>query len=314
MKIVLVGGGAIGRLLAALLGRGGHEVFLIDRNRDVVDAINNQGIGIMDFGLEDPDTVSHVSATAVQDSTEITSADCVLLTVKSFDTLSAAKSVAHLINDSCPVITLQTGLGNIELMEKIIPRQYIIGGFTFLSATSLGAERVRHGGTGKTYLGELDGTISPRLTRIGEAFNESNIETSLVQRIIGRLWCKVIVYSAINSVSAILKVKNGALISRMESINLMKRLVDEGKTVAKAYAIDLVYSDLYELLFDACRQSANNLSSMLQDMLNNKRTEIDAQNGALCYYGEKENISLPTHQTIVQLVKLMEKRDAGEGV
>jgi len=99
----------------------------------------------------------------------------------------------------------------------------------------------------------------------------------------------------------------------MESINLMKKLIDEGKAVAEAYAIDLVYSDLYDLLFDACRQSADNLSSMLQDMINSKRTEIDAQNGALCYYGEQKNISLPTHQTIVQLVKLIEKRGADEG-
>jgi 2-dehydropantoate 2-reductase len=92
----------------------------------------------------------------------------------------------------------------------------------------------------------------------------------------------------------------------------MKRLIDEGKAVAEAYAIDLVYPDLYELLFDACTQSANNLSSMLQDILNRKRTEIDAQNGALCRYGEQKNVELPTHQTVVQLIKLMERWGVSE--
>ena len=307
MKIVIVGGGAIGRLFAALLGRGGHEVILVEPQKEVVEAINQRGVGIMDVGVEDPDAVSFVSAKAVQNPVEITHCDCVLLTVKSFDTLAAVKSVAHLINQETPILSIQTGLGNLEMLEKVVPKQAIIGGFTFMSATSLGAERVRHGGIGKTYLGELDGTMSSRLTDIHHAFTESGIETSMVKQIIGRLWCKVIVYSAINPVSALLRVKNGSLVSRMEAITLMKRLIDEGKAVAKAYAIDLVYPDLYELLFDACKQSANNLSSMLQDILNAKRTEIDAQNGALCQYGEQKNIALPTHQTLVQLVKLMER-------
>ena len=98
-------------------------------------------------------------------------------------------------------------------------------------------------------------------------FNRCGIETQMVKRIIGRLWCKVITYSAINPVSAILQVPNGSLTSKMESITLMKRLLDEGRAVANACSIELVYPDLYELLFDACETSANNLSSMLQDIL-----------------------------------------------
>ena len=128
-----------------------------------------------------------------------------------------------------------------------------------------------------------------------------------IRRIIGRIWCKVIVYSAINPVSAILRVKNGMLLEKMESINLMKRLIDEGQMVADAHSIDLVYHDLYDLLFDACKRTSDNLSSMLQDILNNNRTEIDNLNVALCQYGEEKGINLPTHHTMVQIVKLLEK-------
>jgi 2-dehydropantoate 2-reductase len=117
----------------------------------------------------------------------------------------------------------------------------------------------------------------------------------------------VIVYSAINPLSSILKVPNGCLTGKMESITLMKRLLDEGKAVADAYGIDLVYKDLYELLFDACQRSSNNLSSMLQDILNDRMTEIEAQNGAICRYAAERNIPVPTHQAMVELVKLLEK-------
>ncbi len=87
----------------------------------------------------------------------------------------------------------------------------------------------------------------------------------------------------------------------------MKRLLDEGRAVADAHGIDLVYTDLYELLFDACQRSSGDLSSMFQDILNNNLTEIDAQNGAICKYAAMYGIATPTHQTIFEMIKLQEK-------
>jgi len=311
MKIVIVGSGAIGRLFGAFLAKGGHEIILVDVDQEVVDAINRSGIGLMELGESNPDNVNELSVQAVSAPSTISDCDLVLLTVKSHSTLTAAKSVLHLISESSPILTLQTGLGNIEILEKLVPPQHIIAAFTSMSATALGNSRVRHGGAGKTYLGELNGDISTRLEKVYKTFNNCGLMSQMVHRIIGRLWCKVIVYSAINPVSSILKIANGNLLSKMESVTLMKRLLDEGKRVADASAIDLVYPDLYELLFDACKQSSNNLSSMLQDLLNERPTEIDAQNGAICRLAEEKGISTPTQHTMVQLIKLLERWKPG---
>ncbi|MCF8057485.1 MAG: 2-dehydropantoate 2-reductase [Desulfocapsa sp.] len=307
MKIAIVGSGAIGRLFGAFLAKGGHEVILVDVDQRVIDEINRSGIGLMELGESNPDTVNKLPVQAVSDPSTISDCDLVLLTVKSHATLTAAKSVLHLIGESSPILTLQTGLGNIETLEKLVSPQHIIGAFTFMSATALGNSRVRHGGMGKTYLGELNGDFSPRLEKVCEVFNDCGLMNQMVHRIVGRLWCKVIVYSAINPVSSILKIPNGNLLSQMESVTLMKKLLDEGKMVADACAIDLVYPDLYELLFDACNKSSNNLSSMLQDLLNDRPTEINAQNGALCRFAEEKGVSTPTQQTMVQLIKLLER-------
>ena len=311
MKITIVGSGAIGRLFGAFLAKGGHEIILVDVDQRVVDGINRSGIGLMALGESNPDTVNELPVQAVSDPSTISDCELVLLTVKSQATLTAAKSVLHLIGESSPILTLQTGLGNIERLEKLVPPQHIIVAFTFMSATALGNTRVRHGGTGKTYLGELNGDFSPRLTKVCKVFNDCGLTSQMVHRIIGRLWCKVIVYSAINPVSSILKIPNGNLLSKMESVTLMKKLLDEGKRVADASAIDLVYPDLYELLFDACQQSSTNLSSMLQDLLNDRPTEIDAQNGAICRFAEEKGVSTPTQHTMVQLIKLLERWKPG---
>lgn len=311
MKIVIVGSGAIGRLFGAFLTKGGHEVILVDVDQSVVDALNRSGIGLMEVGEFNPDTIDELPVLAVSDPYAISDCDLVLLTVKSRTTLTAAKSVLHLISESSPIVTLQTGLGNIEILEKLLPPHHIIAAFTFMSATALGNSRVRHGGIGKTYMGELNGDFSPRLEKLCKAFNGCGLMSQMVHRIIGRLWCKVIVYSAINPVSSILRIPNGKLLAQMESVTLMKRLLDEGKRVADASAIDLVYPDLYELLFDACQQSSNNLSSMLQDLLNDRPTEIAAQNGAICRFAEEKGVATPTQHTMVQLIKLLEKWKLG---
>ncbi len=313
MTIVIIGAGAIGRLFGFYLSRGGHEVLLVEKRPEVVAAVNDRGLGLVPAQADTPDNVSYTAAVAYPGADRISRCDLVILAVKSFDTLAAVQAAAHLVARDSPVITLQTGLGNIEVLERVVDRRHIIGGFTFMAGTALGPGIVRHGGMGKTYLGELDGAISERLRKVTDLFSDCGLPCSPVHRIMGRLWCKVIVYAAINGLTSILQVKNGRLLDAVESITLLKRLIDEGRRVAEARAVDLVFHDLYRLLFDACRRTEGNLSSMLQDILNGRRTEIDAQCGALVRFAEEAGVAAPTQQTVVELVKLMEMRSRSQG-
>lgn len=305
-NVVIVGGGAIGRLFGACIGKGGYSVTLVDPNADTVQALNEHGVGLLESDATSPDAISYSPIRAVTDGSELTSCDLVILAVKSFDTLQAVQQISHLVTDHSPILSLQTGLGNLELMEQVVGRQHIIGGFTFMSGTSLDPGVVRHGGDGKTYIGELDGRVTDRVTELNTLLNQCSLPCTTVKRIVGRLWCKVIVYSAINAVTSILRIRNGELLEQMESITLLKRLIDEGKRVAQAKSIDLVFPDLYDLLFETCKKSSGNLSSMFQDILNSKKTEIDAQCGALAAFGEEIGVKTPTQQTMVELVKLIE--------
>ncbi len=308
MKIVIVGAGAIGRLFGALLSRGGHEIVFVESREEIVAAINKHGVGLMAFGTDDPDDISFTGARAVTSAAAIRNCDTVIMAVKSYDTLAAIKNVAPLISAAAPVLSLQTGLGNLETMAKVVPQQALMCGFTYMAGTALGADRVRHGGRGGTSIGELDGIITPRLERLCRAFNESGIRTDIAPDIVDQLWCKVIVFSAINPVSAILRVSNGRLLRKVEAVTLMKRLVDEARAVAAACTVNLVCDDLYDLLFEICRNTANNISSMLQDLVNERRTEIEALNGALCRYGDEHGVPVTTHRTILELIRLLEER------
>jgi 2-dehydropantoate 2-reductase len=313
MRIVIVGGGAIGRLFGSFLSRGGNEITFIDIDHSTLGALREKGVGLVAEDAEHPDNGQSFPVHALFSAKSLSEADLVLLMVKSQATKDAVQDVAHLITDACPLLCIQTGLGNLEVAKAIVPEKNILLGITYMSGTALSDARVRQGLLAKTYIGELHGGFSERLEIVHQLFNRCGIETQMVKRIIARLWSKVIVYSAINPVSAILQVPNGSLISRTESIALMKRLLDEGLAVAMAKKVDLVHPDLYELLFDTCEKSANNLSSMLQDILNEVPTEIDAQNVTILRYGDEHGVSVPTHRTMVELIKLLECWKTGTG-
>jgi 2-dehydropantoate 2-reductase len=313
MRIVIVGSGAIGRLFGSFLIRGGNDITLIDIDHGILGALREKGIGLLEGDGEHPDNAETFPVQALHSAASITEADLVLLLVKSQATKAAVQDVSHLISDTCPLLCIQTGLGNLEVAREIVPEKNILLGITYMSGIALSDARVRKGSHATTFIGELDGSFSQRLEIIKQLFCRSGLETLMVKKIIDRLWSKVIIYAAINPVSAILQVPNGSLVSRTESITLMKRLLDEGVAVATAQGVELIHPDLYDLLFESCEKSASNLSSMLQDILNEVATEIDAQNGAICRYAETHGISVPTHRTMVELIKLLECWKPGVG-
>ncbi len=313
MKIVIVGGGSIGRLLGSFLVKGTNEVIIVDTNPLVVEEMQQHGIGVMDHKGMSPDAVEFVPVTAVTEAGAVDKCDLILLTVKSFSTRAAAKSVAHLVTPTSPILFIQTGLGNQAILRELFPVETILAGLTFMSGTALGNSRVRQGRWGMTFIGELGeigeltGEVTPRLQEICQIFNDCGIETKWSHRIIGRLWAKVITYSALNTMTSILKVPNGRLLESEESVMLIKELLAEGMAVAKARGVEPLVGDPFTLFEEVCRESYNNLSSMLQDIINGRATEIEAQSGAIAKYAEKYGLKVPRHETMASLIRLFEQ-------
>ena len=116
LKIVIVGSGAVDSLFGYYLANGGHDVWMVDKDEQLVDAIREKGICELNRTKE-----ACVKAKSTLDAQEIKSCDLVLLCVKSFSTEAAVKGISHLIKGDVPLLTLQTGLGNIKTASSIIP-------------------------------------------------------------------------------------------------------------------------------------------------------------------------------------------------
>jgi 2-dehydropantoate 2-reductase len=163
-----------------------------------------------------------------------------------------------------------------------------------------------------------DGTIMLgnhlRLRAMIHILTTAGFRVETVENTESLIWGKLVVNSAINPLTAILRVRNGILLERPETRDLMTRIAAETEAVAKAQKINLPFDDSVKFVEDVALKTAGNNSSMLSDVLRGMPTEIDAINGAVVTTGESLGIPTPLNWVLWKLVKAMQIDFSGKSL
>jgi 2-dehydropantoate 2-reductase len=298
MEILVVGPGAMGCLFAARLHIAGFKTILLDHNPVRAGKINEKGIMV-----EGVSGSYNAMVPVVTDLSGI-SPDMVLVCVKSNKTRNAAENLKGLPEKTL-FATLQNGLGNVEILREILGRDRVISGVTSEGATSIDIGRIRHAGSGSTVFGPQK-NFGKSTEELVSAFNKSGFSTTSSDNVDELIWSKLIVNTGINALTAITGLKNGRLPEYEGSLSIMKEAVAEAVAVSSAKKINLAFDDPFQKVLEVCRTTAGNISSMLQDVLNKRPTEVDYINGAICKEGEKERIPTPVNRILTDLVKTIQ--------
>ncbi len=302
MKIVIVGPGAIGCLFAGLLSKqkAKHEIWLLDKRAERAKKIKESGVIV-----EGLTNIRHnINITA--DSKSIGVSGLVLISTKSYDTEAALNSIKPLLSDETNILSLQNGIGNSQLISDMFGQDRTVCGITSHGATLISDGRVRHAGKGDTIIGKPTGKIFRDLRNISNIFNEAGIATKTSKDINSVLWSKLIINTGINPLSAICRLPNGLLLKYEGIKELMRQAVVEATKVAKKNKVKLIYDDPLAKVESICLATSDNISSMLQDILNQRRTEIDFINGAISRYAKSAGIKTPVNDMIVDIVRAIE--------
>lgn len=303
MKIAVLGAGAMGCLYGGLLSIRDNEVWLIDIWKEHVDRINEKGLIIEDENGKK--IIKNVQATI--DTNDIGIVDLVLVFVKSTITDKALKPVKNIIGENTLILTLQNGLGNIEKIQSVVGKKNIIAGTTSHGSTLLEPGRIYHAGKGTTVIGEIDGENTERIQNLKEIFTKCKIETVITNNVLGVIWDKLLVNVGINAITALTELRNGELLDFKETEELLEIAVEEGINVSKAKKIILINEDPIEHTKKVCRLTTSNKSSMLQDIINKRKTEIEMINGAIVKEGERQGIKTPINLALTNLIKIKER-------
>jgi 2-dehydropantoate 2-reductase len=305
MHFLLVGPGALGCLLSAVIAKGlaaGDRLTILDHHQERAGRLCRDGIG---YHLEEQ--LRHVPVTAVADPHSIEPVDVVLLCVKSYDVVDSLEFCRPVLSDKTLLVFMQNGIGHLELQAHLHQATAAFG-TTTEGATLLRAGQVRHAGSGVTSLGflnEPDPLAANLLQKTGEVFSAGGLRVQLTGDILAGLWAKLFVNAGINALTAILGCHNGELLTLPGIDRRMEAAVGEAMLVAARKNIPIV-DEPYQATRLVCKRTAKNVSSMLQDVRNRRRTEIDAINGAIVALGETFGIETPENSLLCKQVKELE--------
>jgi len=301
-RVVVVGAGAMGGLFGGLLAEGGLDVSLLDAWAEHIEAIRAGGIRIVGAG---GDRTIPIGATG--SASDIRGADVVLFQCKTFATEAAAYSVKHLFGNGTVAITFQNGLGNEEALGRVLGDRSVIGGLTAQAGLVEAPGVVRNFGDLPTTIGEMAGGLTDRTIAIAAAFSRHGLPTRASADIKREKWKKLIGNVALGAISAVTNLRSAEIMCVPALEEIVFRSVDEAAAVAKAEGIALDAAEAREVLMRLIDTSVggtgNAKSSMCEDILRRRRTEIDTIHGAVARIGRKHGIATPTIDTMIALVK-----------
>ena len=288
MDVVVFGAGSLGSLVGGLLARA-HDVTLVGRDPHV-STVRERGLRV-EGELEA--TVHPDARLEVPDA-----ADLAVVCVKAFDTDAAAAALADVDCGAC--LSLQNGMGNEATLADRLDATVLAGTCTY-GAMLADPGVVRCTGVGEVVLGAREGGASETADRVGAAFEAADIVTTVADDMPRRLWEKLAVNAGINATTALADVENGALLDG-DANAVATDAAREVARVARADGVELTESEAAEAVERVAAATAANTSSMRQDVLAGRRTEVDAINGYVADRGAELGVAVPVNATMARLL------------
>jgi 2-dehydropantoate 2-reductase len=294
VKVGIVGGGAVGLLMAAYLHRM-YDITLYTRRQSQAALLNKNGLRLMKDRKEETFFIKakHIEQSEMND-------DVVFVTVKQYDLPKLASSVNRLQNVPT-IIFLQNGMGHLQLLSQFNNRNIVLGVVEH-GALKHDDRTVEHTGEGKISLAVWKGEMGGAQRFIEQS--SSHFPFLFKKDWYEMLAMKLAINAVVNPLTALLRVKNGQLLEVNEYRIMMQLLFSELKDV-------LSLSDeqqAWENIVHVCEKTANNRSSMLKDIEQGRQTEIDAILGYIIQRGKSMNIQTPLCEFLLYAIKGMERR------
>ncbi|MBL7176386.1 MAG: 2-dehydropantoate 2-reductase [Desulfobacteraceae bacterium] len=309
MKIAVIGSGAVGGVIGAQLSGTGLDVNLYDVNRSLIEAVDSDGITLeMPTGQK---KTYHAKIT--DDVASIGMVDLAVICVKGYHTESAIKDSLPVVGENTHVLSIQNGVGNIEIIADTIGDAHrVLGG-------SLKANVLPHTHTHLLYspgdglvLGPMDNEVREVHHDIVTAFGKAGIQAEVTDNIQGALWTKVS-HNVMNALAAILWLRNEEYLNYPSAVSIWEKAVKEAAEVAAAQGIVIEDPEdpcasprkIYEIWREA---GSKGETTTMQDLSKGRKTEVEIINGAVVGAGRKYNVPTPVNEVLTLLVKAFEEK------
>ncbi|NVJ57172.1 MAG: 2-dehydropantoate 2-reductase [Vibrionaceae bacterium] len=291
MNIVVLGPGAIGSLWALSLHNAGHSVSLWSRH--------NQHQSTLQLGT------SPLVRFANNDTATLQNADLLLVTLKAPQVETAIQPLLEQIDPDCIVILMHNGMGTADIVAELLPSNPLVLATTTHGAYRPEPNKVQHTGVGVTQLGGHN-EKGKQCQFLAEVFDHALSAAQWHNHIEQALWSKLAINCAINPLTAIHQITNGELAADSYHSTLIG-VVEEVAQVMNAEGIVTDAVKLEETVFNVIHATAKNHSSMQQDIVHQRPSEINFITGYLLKRAQTHHIAVPYNTALFEQIKLIEQ-------
>jgi 2-dehydropantoate 2-reductase len=299
-RVLIAGTGAMACLVGARLARAGAAVTLAGTWRAAIDVIAEHGLRVNEPGRSWSAQVTAVPIERLGERFPLA-----LVLVKSHQTAAVADVLARVMDLHGLAVTVQNGLGNRELLEARLGPERVAAGIAVMGATLVAPGEVRYV-PGRIVLGATPATAES-VGHLTALLAGAGIPTMIADDLASAVWCKLAANCAVNTLTALHGLTNGALLAREDLLPQVTAAAREVGMVAAAKGIFL-QRDVVESTLETARATAANRSSMLQDLERGARTEIDALCGAVVREGRRLGVATPVNADLFRRVREREGR------
>ncbi|HAT8516771.1 TPA: 2-dehydropantoate 2-reductase [Vibrio vulnificus] len=291
VNILILGPGAVGSLWATKLKLAGHNVALWGRSDASEHPLQLDDSSAMTF--------KHRHLPSLQ------SADLILVTVKAWQVMAAIEPLLPHIHSDTIILLMHNGMGTASQVAEKLAHNPIVVATTTHGAYKPHSQQVLHTGQGITQLG---------------GFNAQGAQCEFLQAVLDHalpsvtwnpniqqaLWTKLAINCAINPLTAIHQCKNGELADERFHQRL-ERITQELVEVMVKEGIEVTFDTLQQTIMNVIHATAENYSSMRQDVFHQRRTEIDYITGYLLQAAHKHQIDAAENAKLYQHIKQIEQ-------
>ncbi|MGO4887886.1 2-dehydropantoate 2-reductase [Anaerobacillus sp. MEB173] len=300
VRIGIVGGGAIGLLLASYLCEAKFEVVILTNRQKQAETINNEGITCIRLDKQK----NYAVKAEVFEHCLLDELDLLFIAVKQYQVRDVIKSLLQRKSRCESLVFLQNGMGHLEYL-KSLPDMPIYIGIVEHGGLKLSDSIVEHTGLGCLKIGTY--THEKELQEVWGRLSAAGFTTKEFPNWLEIMQRKLVVNAVINPLTALYGVENGKLLENSFFKKNMEALFNEAVSVVKIEDREQLWNELLEI----CRNTGRNRSSMLRDLDCNRQTEIDAISGYLLGRAKKESLIIPYTEFVLNSIKGIEQYEIG---
>jgi 2-dehydropantoate 2-reductase len=310
MRFAILGSGAVGGYFGAKLARAGQDVSFIARGSHL-DAIRSRGLEVRSPKLGD----FTVRAAAESDTARIGPVDVAIVAVKAYDNATALPLLKPLIGPDTAVLTLQNGVDSVDEVAAIAGVDHVLGGTTYVATALEGPGLIVQTGVHREIIfGEVAGPLSaitPRAQAIADIFATADIEVTAVADARVPIWDKFVYLAAFSGFTGASRLPIGPIWEYPHVREMFYAASREIAAIAKAEGVT-ISPDRFDTLEEYMRNIPHSTrSSLLIDLEQGKRIEVEALQGAAVRRAKKHGIAAPIMSTLYALLKPWESGGKG---